>query len=362
MAERVAVVGTGLIGGSLGLALARVGYEAPGSAADAPPPAPPRDSGGGPGAAAGGAHAARGAHAAFVALPVSSVAGAVVACLDAGAEVVSDVGSVKGPVVEAVERERPAAAARFVGGHPMAGSEQEGIAGADADVFSGATWVLTPSAHTDTDAFARVRGIVASLGAHVVAVDPAGHDELVAVVSHVPHLAAGTLMLLAVREAGDRAALMRLAAGGFRDMTRIAAGHPGIWPDICAENRDAIVHGLDRYVAKLTRIRDLVAAEDRQGLLEVLEEARSARVSLPVRPGAEESLVELRVPVTDRPGVLAEVTTLAGRLGVNIADLEIAPSAEGGGVLVMVVPAAGAEAVESELTRRGYRSSRRPLE
>ena len=134
---------------------------------------------------------------------------------------------------------------RFVGGHPMAGSEQDGVEGADAELFEGATWVLTPTEGTDASAFAQVRQIVGTLGAEVVALPPERHDELVAVVSHVPHLAAATLMRLADERSEEHRALLRLAAGGFRDMTRIAAGHPGIWPDICSDNRAAIVGVLD---------------------------------------------------------------------------------------------------------------------
>ena len=118
--------------------------------------------------------------------------------------------------------------------------------------------MLTPTVDTDPDAFARIRSVVTSLGADVVALPPERHDELVAMVSHVPHLTAATLMALAADGAEEHAALLRLAAGGFRDMTRVAAGSPAIWPDICAENRDAIVGSLDRLLAALAGMRDLV--------------------------------------------------------------------------------------------------------
>jgi prephenate dehydrogenase len=203
---------------------------------------------------------------------------------------------------------------------------------------------------------------VTSLGADVVAVPPERHDELVAVVSHVPHLAAATLMGLASEGAEQHAALLRLAAGGFRDMTRVAAGHPGIWPDICAENSSAIVEALDNLVADLAKVRDVVAGRDRAALVSILERAREARQNLPVRHARPEDLVELRVPVPDRPGVLAEVTTLAGELGVNIEDLEIAHSAEGErGVLVVVVDAGVSDLVRGALLARGYRPSHRRL-
>jgi prephenate dehydrogenase len=203
---------------------------------------------------------------------------------------------------------------------------------------------------------------VGIVGAEVLAVAPEHHDALVAVVSHVPQLAATTLMDVAATRGEEHATLLRLAAGGFRDMTRIAAGHPGIWPDICVANREAIVDALDTYVRALEQVRSLVAEGDRAGLLDLLERARGARRRLPVGAPSGEALVELRVPVTDRPGVLAEVTTLAGRMGVNITDVEIAHSVEGGGgVLVLVIPEQGAEAFEAALTDRGYHHSRTSL-
>ena len=269
----------------------------------------------------------------------------------------TDVAGVKAAVAGGLDHPR------FVGGHPMAGSEQVGLDGADPDLFVGATWVLTPTANTDAGAYATVSQVVGSLGAEVVSLSPQQHDTLVAVVSHVPHLTAATLMNLADRASDEHAALLRLAAGGFRDMTRVAAGHPGIWPDICAANNEAIVATLDKFVVELSSVRDRVASGDRAWLLEVLEHAALARRSLPTAAVRPERLAELRIPVPDRPGVLAEITTLAGMLAVNISDLEIAHSAEGErGVLVLVVAADSAPVLQEGLADRGYRSTRRGLE
>lgn len=359
MIERVGVIGTGLIGGSIGLALRRRGIAVTGHDLDERRLARAVERGAIDTAEASLTMAVTGADAVIVALPVSAVAGAVVAALDAGVELVTDVASVKAPVVRAVEALRPETAPRFVGGHPMAGSEQEGIEGSDPDLFAGATWVLTPTPHTDPAAFTKLRDLIADLGAEVLAVPPERHDELVAVVSHVPHLAATTLMHAAASATREQGTLLRLAAGGFRDMTRIAAGHPAIWPDICVENRDAVVGSLDRYLDELRRVRELVVAGDRAGLLMFFEGARAARRNLPASAATAGPLVELRIPVPDRPGVIAEVTTLAGRLGVNIADLEIAHSAEGtAGVMVMVVAETAADALAAALEGLGYRVAR----
>ena len=350
--RRAAVVGTGLIGGSIGLALRRRGWHVSGVDGSEAVAARALELGAldvvGPDPAA---------EVTFVATPVQAIAGAALEVLAATRGIVTDVGSVKASVVEAVGHDR------FLGGHPMAGSEQDGIDGADPDLFAGAVWVLTPTASTDDAAYPLVRSVVTDLGADVVALDPAHHDALVAVVSHVPHLAAASLMRLADERATEHRALLRLAAGGFRDMTRIASGHPGIWPDICAENRTAIVEVLDGLVAALTEVRGIVAGADRQALLAILEQARSARANLPTRLSGVGDLSEVRIPVPDRAGVLAEVTTLAGRLDVNIADLEIAHSSEGDrGVLILVVESAAADRLREGLTAAGFRPSVTSLE
>jgi prephenate dehydrogenase len=353
--RRAAVVGAGLVGGSIASGLRTRGWHVTGR--DAEPVVAEE-------AKAAGVLDAVGddpdAEITFVATPVGSIAAEVVRVLaqpglrpDA---VVTDVGGVKGPIVGAVSHPR------FVGGHPMAGSEQVGLAGADPELFVGATWVLTPTAATDPGAYTTVQAVVGSLGAEVLSLPPEQHDLLVAVVSHVPHLAAATLMNVADRRAEQHGALMRLAAGGFRDMTRVAAGHPGIWPDVCADNAAAIVEGLDALVEELTALRHTVAAGDREALLHSLERAARARRSLPAGAVRPERLVEMRVPVPDRPGVLAEITNSAGGLGVNIFDLEIAHSAEGDrGVLVMVVDAGAADTLAPALCALGYRPSFAPL-
>jgi prephenate dehydrogenase len=357
----VAVVGTGLIGGSLALALRRAGLRVQGYDIDTGRLAEALSRGVIDEAAPSLADAYAGADAAFVAVTVSAVAGAVAAALDAGVGAVSDVGSVKGPVVRAVLAQAGGAASRFVGGHPMAGSgEEEGIEGADADLFVGAAWVLTPTAATDPAAFTAVRDLVALTGAKVMAVEPELHDELVAIVSHLPHLAASAVMHLAADDDANHETLVRLAAGSFRALTRVSGRSAGIWPDICVENQAAILHILDRYMKELERVRELVVAADRGSLLDFFEIARAEVSNLPERSAGAGPLVELSMPIPDRPGVLAEVTTLAGRRGVNIVDLDISHGPTGG-ILLMVVPAAGADAIVAALVEQGYHPTGREV-
>jgi len=363
--RRAAVIGTGLIGGSIGMALRRQGWWVTGSDTDPSRAGRALELG-----AIDEVGMDGGAEATFIAVPARAVAGVATAVLSLQDEpqvrtrqgrprlqVVTDVASTKAGVVGAVRHPR------FVGGHPMAGSEQEGVDGADPDLFLGATWALTPDEHTSGDAYSMVQALVRSLGANPVPVEPRHHDELVALVSHVPHLTAATLMNLAADAAADDATLLRLAAGGFRDMTRVAAGHPGIWPDVVGENRDAILSTLDHLLAGLAKLRAVVDAGDRGGLLELLRRAREARVNLPSGAPELDKASEVRVPVPDRPGVIAEVSTLLGGLGVNIFDVEITHSTEGDrGVLVLVIDASAEEVVRTALASRGYRASLRRLE
>ena len=230
-------------------------------------------------------------------------------------------------------------------------------------MFSGAMWVLCPTEATDDAAFAEVREVVASLGAQVIVMPPDRHDTLVAVVSHVPHLTAATLMKLADGRAEEHRSLLRLAAGGFRDMTRIAAGHPAIWPDICAQNQGAITEVLDELISELGVLRTVVADGAGDDLLRHLEAARHARRNLPTTAPVAEAMSEMRIPVLDRRGEIAAIATLAADLDVNIYDLEIAHSAEGPrGVIVVLVESSMAEAFENGLMAQGYRPSIRPLD
>ena len=189
--------------------------------------------------------------------------------------VVTDVGSVKRSVVERVGWVIP----RFVGGHPMAGGEQSGAAAASPDLFEGATCLVTPTERTDPEALQAVERLWHALGATVVRMDAAVHDEIVAAVSHLPHLAAYALVnTVAGSDPSGRA--LSFAAGGFRDMTRIAASAPELWRDICLMNRAPLLDALARYTATVGRLRDLIEKGDGPGLLDEFARARDVRRSL----------------------------------------------------------------------------------
>lgn len=350
--RRATVVGTGLIGGSVGLALRAQGWTV--AAVDADPEVASHAVTVG---AADSVGYDDGCELVVIAAPVGAVPDLAREALERTEAVVTDVGSTKGDICTSVQHER------FVGGHPMAGSEQDGLAGAHAELFTGATWVVTPVAATAESSLLTVLQVVRSLGAETIVLRPEIHDQLVAQVSHVPHLTAATLMNLAAATSIEHRSLLRLAAGGFRDMTRISAGRPSIWPDICAANAEAIAAGLDELIDALGEMRDRVVKGDRDGILEVLTEARSARVNLPVGYGPADALVELAIPIPDRPGEIAAIANLAAELDVNIFDLEIRHSGEGRqGVMLVVVDEARSERLMGGLMARHYRPTVRSLD
>jgi prephenate dehydrogenase len=364
---RVAIIGTGLVGASLGMALRQVPdvAEVVGWDLDREQLAVAQERGALTRMAVSAEDAATGADVVVLAVPVSSVAAmaAVVGPLMKQGAVLTDVASVKESVVGALEA-AAAVGVHVIGGHPMAGSHEAGAAHASAELFVGATYLLTPTARTDPSAYRRLHGLIGKIGARPLAVDPAHHDALVAVISHLPQLAATTLMNLAAdRAREEHAGLLLLAAGGFRDATRVAASDPQLWVDICSQNRDAIVAVLDEYRERIGALRSVVALGDAHSLRQVLADARAARRSLPGKESATGALVELHVPIPDRPGVLAEVTTTVGAAGVNIEDLGIEHAPEGGrGVLrLAIIGFKPAGTAREALEALGYEVLEQPL-
>jgi prephenate dehydrogenase len=346
---KIAIVGTGLIGGSVALGLRRLdphaevaGYDGdPGSVEVA------LDRGAVTRSATTVAEAVEGAELVVVAVPVDRIPTALEQAAPAlgPGTVVTDVGSAKAEVVAAGER---LLGDSFVGGHPMAGSERHGIEAADPDLFEDAWWILSPTAGTSQVAYATVTSLVTSLGAKPVAIEASAHDALVARLSHLPQLAASSLVNVAAA-AGDREALLGLAAGGFRDVTRIAASHPSMWVAILRTNRLAILDALEGLEGRLQGLRRMLV-EDRWDELEgFLQEARTARLELFAKPSYGGDPITLSMLIPDRPGVLAEVTTAAGEIGANIEDLNIFHSLE-----VVIAGRDKAEELRERLIELGY--------
>src|SRR5438094_6864472 len=347
---RIAVVGTGLIGASVGLAARRGGADVRGYDADAASLALAGERGAV--APAGSlAEAVADAEIAVVAAPVTILPRLVEEVLAAAPQAtVTDVGSTKGAVCSAV------ADARFIGGHPVAGAETQGPAHARPGLFDGATWFLTPRASSDADRYRALHGFVASLGAVPVAVDPDAHDRLLALTSHLPHALANLLLnqVGATRVEGHEP----LAAGGgsLRDMTRVAGANPRIWVDIFLENADALRAALAEHRTRTERLESALAEGDAGFLARWIGEAASNRRDLYRDAYPVGDLQRLVVHVPDRPGVLAGITQALGAERINIEDFELQHmSPERGGVLTILVTGEDdAERAAALLEAQGY--------
>jgi prephenate dehydrogenase len=364
--RRVAVIGLGVIGGSFGMALKRlsdlpqvVGWS---RRAETAPRAVER--GAVDEAAPDARTAAKGADLVYIATPVGSVAELALEIageLGPGA-IITDGGSTKKSIVQALAGRLPEGVA-YIGGHPMAGSERTGIDAARADLFDGAYYLLTPTDETDTASYGRLHGLLTRIGANVVAIDPDTHDSAVAAISHVPHLIATALVNLATEQAAGNPNLLRMAAGGFKDMTRIAAGSPEMWADICAANAPAIGEMLARFRIQLDQLGGAVAGQRKDQVAHELERAANVRRELPQLWQAQAAdLVEVLVPMSDRPGVISDVTMTIGTFGINVEDIEIAHESATSAVLRLVVedaPRLG-DALAA-LRDRGFDAQARPL-
>lgn len=196
--------------------------------------------------------------------------------------VVTDVGSTKGSVVAAARRVLGPAIARFVGGHPIAGSERTGVEASFADLYVNHRVILTPLPENDLQAVAKVRAMWESCGAIVTEMDVAHHDEVLAATSHLPHMLAYALVdaLVGMSTSGE---IFDYAAGGFRDTTRIAASSPEMWRDIALANAPAVLAMCDRFEATFGAVRAAIAAGDGEALRTIFARAKAARERLPLR-------------------------------------------------------------------------------
>jgi prephenate dehydrogenase len=335
--RRLAVIGTGLIGGSVGLAAKRagrtevVGYDPEPDALAAALARGAVDT-----RAASLEEAVAEAELAVVAAPVAQLASQVRSALEASPEgcTVTDVGSTKVGVCSAA-----LGSARFVGGHPVCGSEARGAEHATPELFEGATWFLTPLAATDPARYRLVHGFVSSLGATPVAVDPQAHDRLVALTSHLPHALANLLVNQAGSTRVEGHEPLAAAGGSLRDMTRVAGANPRIWVDIFVENAAQLSASLAEHRRRVEQLEAALEAGDAGFLARWIGEAAGNRRAMLAEaypdPG---ELKQLRVHVPDRPGVLAGITQALGAERINIEDFELHHvSPERGGTLTLLV-------------------------
>ena len=336
--RRLAVIGTGLVGASVALAAKRVGAAKIVAGFDPEPLAVQAaiERGAVDEAVDSLPAAVAGAELVVVAAPVTQIAAQVRAALEASGDetTVTDVGSTKSGACEAA-----GGSPRFVGGHPVSGSEARGAEHASAELFDGATWFLTPLAETDPGRYRLVHGFVSALGATPVAVDPQAHDRLVALTSHLPHALANLLVNQAGATRVEGHEPLAAAGGSLRDMTRVAGANPRIWVDIFVENAASLGESLAEHRRRVEQLEVALDAGDAGFIARWIGEAAGnrRRMLADAFPDPGE-LQQLRVHVPDRPGVLAGITQALGAERINIEDFELHHvSPERGGTLTLLV-------------------------
>ncbi|MCF6377783.1 prephenate dehydrogenase [Nocardioides KLBMP 9356] len=351
----VEVVGTGLIGTSVALVCRRLGLEVLLRDTSAEHVRTATGLGAGQAATSGDRP-----QLVVVAVPPSAIAGAVVDALGRTDAVVTDVGSVKSaPLASIAARVSPRELARYVGSHPMAGSERSGPLAASAALFDGRPWAITPHAGSDPAAVGLVESLVLECGAAPLRLEPEEHDRAVARISHLPHLAA---VLVAGRLAAAPAEHLALSGQGVRDVTRVAASDPTLWQQILEANAGAVLDLLAEVRTDLDALMAAVAsgAGDDGGLVDILERGNAGTAAIPGKHGGPARPTRsVFVSVPDHPGELARLFGDAGEIGVNIEDVHIDHDpGRPVGLTELVVEQARAEHLLAALESRGWTTHR----
>jgi prephenate dehydrogenase len=265
--------------------------------------------------------------------------------------VVTDVGSTKRAIVEALNGDE-----RFIGGHPLAGAETAGVENARADLFEGARWYLTPTERSSGLLYDTLQRTIAGLGARPQAIDAGAHDRLMATVSHLPHVVANVLVAQAAAELTRDSERMPEVGPSFRDTTRVAGSNPAIWGDIFSTNRDAVADAIDDVAGRLTEAAKLIRAGDRESVAAWHASAAADRRRLLETELAGGPLRELRVVVTNRPGTVAELALALGEAGVNIEDMALypAPDMKSGAITLWVAGDDQAQRAEALVRDLGH--------
>jgi prephenate dehydrogenase len=322
---KIAILGVGLIGGSIGLgARQRLGAEVAGY--DSKPQTARRGIGLGAldHVAESVAKAVGDAEIVFCAAPVGALGELVAEALAAsGDAVVTDVGSTKGTLVDGLSGEEHE---RFIGGHPLAGAETAGVENARPDLFEGARWYLTPTERSSGLLYDRLQRAIAGLGARPQAIDAGAHDRLMATVSHVPHVIANVLVREAAAAASEESERLPEVGPSFRDTTRVAGANPNVWADIFSTNREAVAREIDAVAGRLSDAAELIRSGDGERVAAWHRAAREDRRRLLEVDLVGGRLLELRVAVENRPGTVAEIALALGRAGVNIEDMALYPA------------------------------------
>ena len=236
--------------------------------------------------------------------------------------ILTDVGSVKGNIHKAIKELQ--LSSQFVGGHPMTGSEKTGYINSNAKLLENAFYILTKTKDTKEKDFHIMEELVSSLGSLPIPVDADYHDDVVAAISHVPHIIAASLVHM-VKESDDDQELMRqVAAGGFKDITRIASSSSVMWQNICLTNTDSILHFLDAFIVQLNTIACYIGEKEDNKLLQFFSEAKEYRDSIPNKViGLINRVYEVYLDITDETGAIANVATLLAQYDISIKNIGI---------------------------------------
>ncbi len=356
---KVAVLGVGLIGGSIGLAArGRLEAEVVGFDADRANASRAVELGALSEAAASVAEAVEGSDVVFCAAPVGALPALVAEALAAGGDaVVTDVGSTKRSLLDAI----PAGAegARFIGGHPLAGAETSGVEGARAELLEGARWYLTPTEGSSGVHYDRLQRTVTELGARPQAIDPETHDRVMATVSHLPHVLANVLVQQAAAALAEESERLPEVGRSFRDTTRVAGANPAIWGDIFATNRDAVASEIEAVGERLREAAKLIRDGDSEAVGKWHDAAGADRRRLLESDLIGGDLRELRIGVENRPGTVAEIALALGRAQVNIEDMALypAPDMRTGAISIWVAGEAEADRAATVVRELGHSAS-----
>lgn len=237
--------------------------------------------------------------------------------------ILTDTGSTKGLIMEAV---KPLAehGITFIGGHPMAGSHKSGVSAAKAHLFENAYYVLTPTNESKQEDIERLRNLLTPLKGKVVVLGAEEHDRMTAIVSHFPHLIASSLVGRLCAQQKSQPFVEKLAAGGFRDLTRIASADPVMWRDITIQNRDELVLQLDGWLDEMGKVRKMLMHNNPDEIHHYFERSKTYRDELPITSrGALYMTYDLHIDIPDHPGVISEVTRILADERISLTNIRI---------------------------------------
>lgn len=236
--------------------------------------------------------------------------------------ILSDTGSVKSTIHEEI-RSR-GLSPYFIGGHPMAGSEKSGFENATAYLFENAYFIITHDAAIRTELVTEYRDFIASLGCIPFLMSPTEHDHATAAVSHLPHILAANLVNLVKKLDNEQEYMKSIAAGGFKDITRIASSSPVMWQEICGANREQILVLLDEFIRSMESIKDEIATNNQDNILDFFQQAKDYRDSLPIKKnGSLPSIFEIYCDLIDEAGGIATIATILATNGISIKNIGI---------------------------------------